>query len=153
MSGRGIMNIKQATQNARGVGRHLSMRREMHELLREFVGGKLDATEVHRMAGLPWDIILMVADAELSRGRPPAVKDIHLGLGVPKATVLRTLSRLEELGVIERRRDTVDSRRTFVGLMPAFRDRFVDRFVEAEESTGVDPRSHRGFGNDQSRRQ
>lgn len=144
------MNIKQATQNARGVGQHLAMRREMHELLREFVGDRLDATELHRMAGLPWDIILMVADAELSRGRPPAVKDIHLGLGVPKATVLRTLSRLEDLNIIERRRDTVDSRRTFVSLIPAFRDRFVDRFAETAESTSFDPRSRDGFDKGQS---
>lgn len=144
------MNIKQTTQNARGVGQHLSMRREMHELLREFVGDQLDATELHRMAGLPWDIILMVADAELSRGRPPAVKDIHLGLGVPKATVLRTLSRLETLNIVERRRDTVDSRRTFVNLVPAFRDRFVDRFVEVEASTVFDPQRRRAFEKDHS---
>lgn len=129
------------------------MRREMHELLQEFVGERLDATELHRMAGLPWDIILMVADAELSRGRPPAVKDIHLGLGVPKATVLRTLSRLETLSIVERRRDTVDSRRTFVNLVPAFRDRFVDRFVDVEASTAFDPQGRRGFDKDQSWRQ
>lgn len=129
------------------------MRREMHELLQEFVGEQLDATELHRMAGLPWDIILMVADAELSRGRPPAVKDIHLGLGVPKATVLRTLSRLETLNIVERRRDTVDSRRTFVNLVAAFRDRFVDRFVDVEASTVFDPHGRRGFDKDPSWRQ
>lgn len=139
------MNIKQPTHNARGVGKHLAQRREMLELLRGFVGDKLDATELHRMAGLPWDIILLVADSELSRGRPPAVKDIHLGLGVPKATVLRTLARLEELEIIERRRDTVDSRRTFVGLAPTFRDRFAARFVEAEETPGIDPRGQQAF--------
>lgn len=144
------MNVKHTTQNAGGVGPHLSLRNEMYELLREVVGDRLDATELHRMAGLPWDIILMVADAELSRGRPPAVKDIHLGLGVPKATVLRTLSRLEELDIIERRRDTVDSRRTFVGLLPGFRDRFIARLVEPAEASAIDPSGRHIFEKTQS---
>ena len=64
-----------------------------------------------------WDILLDLFSAHL-KGKKISVTSACLAASVPSTTALRWMTVLEEAGLIEREKDSVDARRTFVKLTP-----------------------------------
>jgi DNA-binding MarR family transcriptional regulator len=65
-----------------------------------------------------WDMLLDLYRAELDQYRV-SVTSLCTASGVPTSTALRWLRALEEEGLITRRQDPLDGRRTFVALTTA----------------------------------
>lgn len=62
-----------------------------------------------------WDMLLDLYASELE-GHEVSITSACIASAVPATTALRWLGRIEELGLIERKDDQADSRRTFVRL-------------------------------------
>jgi FixJ family two-component response regulator/DNA-binding transcriptional ArsR family regulator len=63
-----------------------------------------------------WDMMLEVLRHELAGGAIPTTSNVCLSAGVPISTALRKLQAMENAGLIERRRDSEDERRTIIKL-------------------------------------
>ncbi|MBG06411.1 MAG: hypothetical protein CMM59_20310 [Rhodospirillaceae bacterium] len=72
-----------------------------------------------------WEIIYFVAEGNF-RGAKVSVSDIYLSLGVSKSTAIRCVAQLEDLGILEKVRDSNDRRRAVITLTGKFRNEFVD---------------------------
>lgn len=79
-----------------------------------------------------WDILLDLYQAE-REGRILAVSSVCIGANAPTSTALRRMRELEDRGLIDRRRDPGDGRRSFVRasdkailLIDAWLDRAAD---------------------------
>lgn len=72
-----------------------------------------------------WGIIYFVAEGNF-RGAKVSVSDIYLSLGVSKSTAIRCVAQLEDLGILEKVRDSNDRRRAVITLTGKFRNEFVD---------------------------
>jgi DNA-binding MarR family transcriptional regulator len=65
-----------------------------------------------------WDMLLDLYRAELDQHRV-SITSLCTASAVPTSTALRWLRALEEEGLVRRRQDPLDGRRTFVGLTSA----------------------------------
>jgi len=101
---------------------YLRARRARNELF----GGELFADPA-------WDMLL---DLYLStiEGRGVCISDACIAAGIPSTTALRCLGRMEECGLVARRRDEADARRVYVELMPGTKaalDAWLEQFAAA----------------------
>lgn len=78
-----------------------------------------------------WDILLLCLEAELS-GRHMCVKQIRCELEESQTSVLRRIAELEQAGMLLRRRDDTDGRRTLLRLTGEATDA-LSRFFEMIE--------------------
>ena len=62
-----------------------------------------------------WDILLDLAAAALER-RDVSVSSLCIAANVPTTTALRHIKTLQDSGIIERRNDPADARRTYVAI-------------------------------------
>lgn len=74
-----------------------------------------------------WEILLELLLAELT-GQKNQVTTVGLDTGIPQSTVQRWLAVLENLGLVQRRRDRTDKRRQWVGLTARARQGLLDYF-------------------------
>lgn len=79
--------------------------------------------------GLTWDVILLIAEADLS-GRPLSVSDVCVTVSASKSTTLKLIARLMADGVVAKRRKPGDSRTHLLALDETFRPR-LDAFLDA----------------------
>jgi hypothetical protein len=78
-----------------------------------------------------WDILLGCFIAQLEQ-HPLCVKQIRCELDESNTALLRRLDDLQELGLVSRRRDDVDGRRTIVEISPKGMNamaQFLDRYL------------------------
>lgn len=79
--------------------------------------------------GLTWDVILLVAEAELSNVEL-SVSDICVSVGASKSTTLKLIGKLVADDVIQKRRKLSDSRRHLLTLSETFGPRFEAAITE-----------------------
>jgi DNA-binding MarR family transcriptional regulator len=80
-----------------------------------------------------WDILLELHNAQPGTG-PIAITNIGLEVGIPLATALRYIKRLEEDGYVLREPDPQDKRRFFISLTKAGRALMNDIFEETSRA-------------------
>lgn len=68
-----------------------------------------------------WDMLLDLFAAELERGRV-SVSSLCIAAAVPPTTALRWISRMTDLGLLDREPDPFDRRRAYMILSPSARD-------------------------------
>jgi hypothetical protein len=68
-------------------------------------------------ADAAWDILLDLAASRLE-DRPVSVSSLCIAAAVPTTTGLRTIKQMVDRGLLVRRSDPADARRTFIGLSP-----------------------------------
>jgi DNA-binding MarR family transcriptional regulator len=76
-----------------------------------------------------WDILLDLAASRLEE-RPVSVSSLCIAASVPTTTALRTIKQLVDRGLLHRRGDPSDARRTYIGLS-AQAARAMDGCLEA----------------------
>lgn len=76
-----------------------------------------------------WDILLDLAASRLE-GRPVSVSSLCIAANVPTTTALRTIKQMVDRGLLVRRGDPTDARRTFIA-MAATAERGMDGCLEA----------------------
>lgn len=76
-----------------------------------------------------WDIMLDLFVAE-AKGRRVSVSSACIAASVPPTTALRWIGNLQERGVIARRQDAFDARRTWLTLTPEWNSRIHDLLAE-----------------------
>lgn len=83
-----------------------------------------------------WDILLLCFVGQVG-GRSICVKQIRNELDESNTSVLRRLQELEQAGLITRRRDELDGRRTIVALSMAGANAMLRYFELLAEDSGV----------------
>jgi len=76
-----------------------------------------------------WDILLDLAASRLE-ARPVSVSSLCIAACVPTTTALRTIKQMVDRGLLVRRNDPTDARRTFIA-MSATAERGMDGCLEA----------------------
>lgn len=76
-----------------------------------------------------WDILLDLAASRLE-ARPVSVSSLCIAASVPTTTALRTIKQMVDRGLLVRRGDPADARRTFIGLS-ATAERGMDGCLDA----------------------
>ncbi|WP_176488944.1 MarR family winged helix-turn-helix transcriptional regulator [Rhizorhabdus dicambivorans] len=104
--------------------RALHFRRAQHQVFPETV-----------LRGACWDIMLSCMAGELA-GRPVCVKQIRTQLRESQTSVLRRIDELERSGLVQRRRDEMDGRRTLLRLTPEGDDAMSRFFSALDDSAG-----------------
>lgn len=89
-----------------------------------------------------WDILLELHGAEQDAG-PIAVTNVGLEVGIPLATALRYIKRLEQDGYVSREPDPQDKRRFFISLTKAGRALMNDIFEETSRNIARQKRDER----------
>lgn len=74
-----------------------------------------------------WEILLELLLAELT-GQKNQVTTVGLDTGIPQSTVQRWLAVLENLALVQRRRDRADKRRHWIGLTAKARQGLLQYF-------------------------
>lgn len=74
---------------------------------------------------------------ELSQRADPTAAEVARDLGMDEGQVSRTLKRLVELGLVERRKAPDDMRRALLGLTPAGRARFAELDAASSRETSA----------------
>ncbi len=80
-------------------------------------------------ADAAWDVLLDLSAARLEE-RPVSVSSLCIAAAVPTTTALRTIKQLVDRGLLERRSDPTDARRTFIA-MTAQTGRAMEACLEA----------------------
>lgn len=88
--------------------------RRVHEII-QFRARRSDFFPEDMFADPAWDILLELALAEHSQVRV-TVSNLCVGTRVPQTTAIRWLKHLTDLGLVVRRDDPLDARRTYVEL-------------------------------------
>lgn len=83
-----------------------------------------------------WDILLELHAAHRDKGAI-AITNIGLEVGIPLATAIRYIKRLEQDGFVVREPDPQDKRRFFISLTKAGRALMNDVFEEASRNFGA----------------
>ncbi|MGB7406187.1 MAG: MarR family transcriptional regulator [Pacificimonas sp.] len=88
-------------------------------------------TEVESVFRDPaWDILLELYLVD-PNARPISASGIGLDTGVPRATAMRHVRRLEDVGFIERLRDKDDARREYLRLTTLAKTRLETLFAQS----------------------
>ncbi|MCP5410569.1 MAG: winged helix DNA-binding protein [Alphaproteobacteria bacterium] len=117
----------------------LSEEMDEGQLVRLVQGERLRARLRERLMGdlglgaSGWMLLLVLADARLA-GCSVTIKSVAYDAGLPLSTALRKLNEMVAIGLVERREDTEDARRSFVSLTARGQASLARYFTELARS-------------------